>query len=109
MACRERVPLLRAKVLIDFGSFSHKCQPMTVKEPGKSSIQIRIQRQPTTRVTLKRSHRRNLDVNGVVGVSATPDNTHNISAESYSVLRHGVCQSVIFPNLIAYSESLSLM
>ena len=53
-----------------FGSFSHKCQPMTVKEPGKSSIQTRIQRQPTMRMTLMRSHRRNLDVIGVVGLSA---------------------------------------
>ena len=98
MARQGRVPLLRAMVFNDFGSFSHKCQPMTVKEPGKSSIQTSNPRQPTTRMTLKRSHRRNLDVNGVVGVSATPDNTHNISAESYSVLLHGVCQPTCLPS-----------
>lgn len=36
-----------------FGSFSHKCQPMTVKEPGKSSIQTSTPRQQAARMTLK--------------------------------------------------------
>ncbi len=39
---------------------------------GSSGFLYRLicHRQPTTRMTLKRSRRRNLDVNGVAGVSA---------------------------------------
>ena len=52
------------------GSFSHKCIPVTVKEPGKSLIQASQPKTADNANDIEEKPGRNLDGTGVVGESA---------------------------------------